>query len=66
MKEQQVVLLNSVAVPVAVKSVVWLDVMLSGIISPGNLCLALDYCISFTDIFDKQQQCLAAGKYLHS
>lgn len=66
MKEQQLVLLNSVAVPVAVKFLVWLGVTLSGIISPGDLYLELDCCISFPDILDKKQQCLSAKKYLHS
>lgn len=36
--EQLVLLLNSVSAPVSVKFIVWLDVRLSGIISPGNLC----------------------------
>lgn len=66
MKERQLVLLDSIAVPLAGKFVVWLDVRLSGIISPGNLYLALGCCISFPDILDKKQQCLAAEKYLHS
>lgn len=65
-KEQLVLLLNSVSVPVAVKFIVWLDVRLSGIISLGSLCLVFNCCISFPNILDEKQQCLAAEKYLLS
>ena len=37
-KEHLVLLLNSISAPVAAKFIAWLDVGLSGIISPGNLC----------------------------
>lgn len=54
-KEQLVLLLNSLSASVAVKFVVCLDVRLSGIISPEDLCIESDYCISLPNILGENQ-----------